>query len=117
MKVVLRFYTELSRWYVDLPEWKGLKEELEMVEGADLLLEFICGGAKETLLTMSDEPFEGADILTLKSLGDPNYAGGAYYTLEHYDGHPLDLMIWLCPVTLFVFEDGYPETIYFREVD
>ncbi len=32
-----KFYkTEVGRWYVDLPEWEGSVDELEMVAGADL---------------------------------------------------------------------------------
>ena len=32
---------EDNRWFVDLPEWEGEKDELEMVLGADMLLDII----------------------------------------------------------------------------
>ncbi len=38
----LRFYKEEDhRWYVDLHEWNGSKEELEMVMGADIMLDYM----------------------------------------------------------------------------
>ena len=40
--MILNFYKEeTNRWYVDLPCWSGLKEDLEMVEGADLMLDIL----------------------------------------------------------------------------
>ena len=38
----IRFYQDPdTRWYVDLPEFPGTKAELEMVLGADTMLEFL----------------------------------------------------------------------------
>jgi hypothetical protein len=40
MRQILRFYrTTEDRWYIDLPEWKGSIADLEMIEGADTMLD------------------------------------------------------------------------------
>ena len=37
-----KFYKDPEhRWYVDLPEWEGEKDNLEMVLGADSFLEIL----------------------------------------------------------------------------
>ncbi len=54
-----RFYKdELNRWYVDLPEWEGDQAELEMVCGADTMLDILAQGDGEVRLTLSLEPIE-----------------------------------------------------------
>jgi hypothetical protein len=38
----IRFYKEPdSTWFADIPEWEGEKWELEMVMGADMMLEIL----------------------------------------------------------------------------
>lgn len=62
---VFKFYrdkTPIGRkaWYVDLPEFKGPKAELEMVAGADDFLEMVAGyspAKREVFLTIGLEPF------------------------------------------------------------
>ena len=39
MEQNLKFNKEADRWYIDLPDWTGTKGELEMVAGADTLLD------------------------------------------------------------------------------
>jgi hypothetical protein len=40
-----RFYKDPDgRWYVDLPEYQGSKQDLEMVSGADAFLEILAQG-------------------------------------------------------------------------
>ena len=40
--MILNFVKEEdNRWYIDLPNWEGDKADLEMVMGADTLLEYI----------------------------------------------------------------------------
>ena len=51
----LAFVKEKSgRWYIDLPEWEGAHANLEMVAGADLLLDHL------PLVDVSYLFFEGA---------------------------------------------------------
>lgn len=107
-----RFYKEFSNhWYVDLPEWNGSKDELEMVMGADTMLNIISQGENEVYLTISLEPFNGCSIL--KKIEDTPEVGGAIYLMESYKGIEYNLRLWLCEVTRFVF--GYlPEKIYIK---
>ena len=39
MEQNLKFNKEGKLWYIDLPQWTGTKAELEMVAGADKLLD------------------------------------------------------------------------------
>lgn len=94
-----------GRWYVILPEWEGDREALEMVMGADTMLDIIAQGENLVNVNVSEDPFKDAKfILTLK-----NYeAGGANY---HLTSKLYNFDIWLCEVTAFVF--GFlPKILY-----
>jgi hypothetical protein len=61
-----RFIKEGSSWYIDLPEYLeqgGSKDDLQMISGADTMLDIIAGDADEVTLQMDTEPFRGADEL------------------------------------------------------
>ena len=112
----LKFNKEFDGWFVELPEWSGSKADLQMVCGADTFLDILCDGEWYVWLTLSDEPFTGANELKLTGIGmlDGEFVdSGATYTLENYMGIPFSLDMWLCDVTLFVF-GKFPETIYFK---
>ena len=65
-----RFYKEVTgRWYVDLPEWEGAKDDLEMVAGADTFLEILSQGEGITNVTLSDNVYEGSYMLEMQRLG------------------------------------------------
>ena len=102
-----------GRWYVVLPEWPGAKEDLEMVEGADTLLDILSEGLSEISLILSEQEFPNADKLKFKRLAD-EIGNGAHYYLETYKGIPFMLPMWLCDVTYFVFS-SFPEIIYFSK--
>lgn len=115
-----RFYQEEDgRWYIDLPEYinegLGTKDNLEMVAGADTLLSTLAQGETNIYVRFSDKPFEGSTIELIRSSGytyteefdDIDVDPGAYYTVKHTDA-----IIWLCPVTRYVFNNTYPETIF-----
>ena len=116
MRRTFKFYkTEVGRWYVDLPEWEGSIDELEMVAGADLFLELLSQGEETVFLTLSTVPFEGSEILEMKYLGTLEgweMGAGAWYKLVSYMGLEYKLDMWLCDVTKFVF-GSFPENIYF----
>lgn len=99
-----------SRWYVDLPEWTGSKAELEMVAGADTMLEYMSEGTGKVRTSISEEEIPGFDKLTLE-FETPDI-GGAYYLLKTYQGIEINLNMWLCDVTKFVFGGYLPKTIY-----
>lgn len=104
---------ESGRWFIVLPEWDGYKEDLEMVSGADDMLDIIANGKNTVELMVSVDPFENADVLIFDKFGPSQYEGGAYYQLYRYCGNKLDMIIWLCDVTKFVFGE-FPDNIYFK---
>ena len=98
-----RFYKEEdNRWYIDLPEWEGSKEDLEMVSGADLLLFNLANDNNEVYVTFDTTPFDDCHTLT--------HEGDGYYNNDAWHG---PILIWLCHVTKFVFGD-YPDKIYYK---
>jgi hypothetical protein len=108
---LLKFYKESdNRWYVNLPEWEGTKSELEMVAGADNMLEYMAEGENNVSVFMSEEEFEGADTLQFVSLAD-EIGNGAFYKLKTYLGIEINLEIWICDVTKFIFGD-FPKKIH-----
>lgn len=107
----LKFEKESTgEWYVDLPEWEGPRADLQMVAGADAWLDIMCQGEWHVWVTVSDEPFDGADQLELVNSSLPE---GATYWLRSYLGLDYFIEMWLCDVTKFVF-GGFPSVIYFR---
>jgi hypothetical protein len=107
----LKFYKEAdNRWYVELPEWQGSKADLEMVAGADTMLEYMAEDKDHVFLYLSETEFVGADKLDLVCLA-ADLGNGAYYRMEMYNGIELNLEMWLCDVTKFVFGD-FPKIIF-----
>ena len=108
-----------NKWYIDYPEWTGDKWELEMVLGADTMLDIIAQGENVAYLTISTEPFKidadhaevKIDAFTLTKVKDTPNEGGAVYIMKEWYGFEYNLEMWLCHVTEFVF--GYlPDVIY-----
>lgn len=107
-----KFYKESdNRWYVDLPEWTGTKADLEMVAGADAMLEYMAEGNNEVSLYISEQEFDGCDHLRLECKAD-DIGSGAYYFMQKYRGIQIDLRMWLCDVVLFVFDGKFPTSIF-----
>lgn len=108
-----RFYKDIDKkWYVDLPEWTGPKADLEMVVGADTMLEFMAQGIKkdEVYLTVSEEEFNDSDKIDFIREAI-EWENGAFYHLETYKGIKLNQEMWICDVIKFVY--GYfPETLF-----
>lgn len=107
----LTFNKISDKWYVDLPEWEGEFDDLEMVAGADNLLEALSMKLHSKSITF--------DIWTAK----PDVACGSLKkteeTLEGATYQVNDCMFykgtaWLCNVTKFVFGGYHPHDIYFR---
>lgn len=107
-----KFYKdENNNWFIFLPEYPGQKEELQMVDGADTMLDIISQGEDEVSLFLSLEQFDGSYVLEHKRDAE-ELGNGAYYVLNEYQGISFELEMWLCDVTKFVF--GYfPKMIYF----
>jgi hypothetical protein len=103
-----------EKWYIDLPEWTGDKADLEMVAGADTMLEYVGKGNNEVELLLSEFPFEESNILKLIHDYSKETGGGGIYLLEEYDGEILNQEMWLCEVTEWVF-GKLPPFIYFKK--
>lgn len=104
-------------WYIDLPEFieqGGSAGDLQMVDGADKMLDMMAGEEHSVMLYVSRDPFDGADLLSLTEKCDP-YMGGAYYFMKTYEGQEVNRTMWLCQVTEFVFGDLPPEIFVKRE--
>lgn len=116
MERSIRFYKNAKHeWYADIPEWDGALDELQMVEGADDLLNWIAESTGECKLLLADEHFEQAEILELVYVREENLGGGGDYMLETFKGDVKNHRLWLCHVTEFVFKQ-LPERIYFKEI-
>ncbi len=110
-----KFYKEPSgEWYIDLPEWEGAKADLQMVCGADAMLELLAEGRDVVNAYISEDPFEGADELCLIWF-NTIIGSGADYRLKKIKGIEVDKVIWLCDVTKYVF-GKFPEKIYISAI-
>lgn len=110
MKKTIIFYKEAnSDWFADLPEWEGSKVELQMVSGSDSMLEYMAEGENKVTTIISTEPLVGANELIFVSKAE-DIGSGAYYLMKTYGGIEINLTLWLCDVTLFVFGE-FPKVI------
>lgn len=112
-----RFVREGMGWYIDLPEYLlqgGDKGDLQMVSGADTMLDIIAQEKNEVTLQIDTEPFEGADELLPTELCDP-IPGGGYYYMKQFENKTVNKDLWLCDVTRFVF-GNIPGKIYVRNI-
>lgn len=122
------FYKDESGWFIDLPEFieqgLGTKANLAMVLGADTFLDKLSNNGNKITLELS----ENSDLINnkdgvlfftdfstpvekLKEVGHPIQTGAYYIDLE--SGH----VIWLCPVTIYVFDGKYPTKIYYKIIN
>lgn len=100
---------ENGKWYIDLPEWTGEKSALEMVLGADKLLDRLSVGKETVTLLVSEVPIEG-DWHKIKKIMDTPIVGGAIYMSKWFP-------IWLCEVTEFVYDGRMPDVLYYQVAD
>ena len=110
---ILKFVREGKKWYIDLPEWTGRKAALQMVSGADTLLDYMAEGKREVVMYVDEEEFSGCECLTLIN---KCWWNGANYRIETYKNYYMHLKVWLCDVTKVVLGD-FPEKIYFIKVN
>ena len=112
-----RFVREDGRWYIDLPEFLaqgGNKADLEMISGADTMLNLIAEEKNEVTLQIDTETFEDANELLLTGLCAP-ILGGGYYHMNQFENKEVNQDLWLCDVTRFVFGD-IPQKIYVKRI-
>jgi hypothetical protein len=106
-----KFYKEPdNRWYIDLPEWTGSKADLEMVSGADSMLEYMSEGEYQVFVYISEIEFQGADTLRLKGLAG-DVGSGAFYFMQKYRGIEINLDMWICDVSCYIF-GKHPDRLF-----
>lgn len=106
---LLKFEKEYdNRWYIVLPKWEGSKEDLEMVCGADTLLDILSQGENLVYITVSESQYEGYKYMLAFNKEE---AGGVWYDLVSLD---FSFEVWLCSVTKSIFGDRFPEKLYFN---
>jgi len=126
------FHKIKSKWYIDLPLWPGPKAALEMLCGADDLLNRMSDNSNNVTLKFSTRKFKGYDdvldrvckMSELTNESDGKSAGygkfdGAIYEVRNKPIKNEILTknnVWLCGVTLFVFL-RYPKHIYFKKIN
>lgn len=101
---------EDGRWFVVLPEYDGDQEDLEMVDGADALLDYLTEDGLYVTVDVSLEDAEDHPILLRLVAHDEI---GGTYQVKNLDEFRQD--IWLCNVVHFVYGE-HPEIIYFRQL-
>ena len=63
---------------------------------------------------MSDEPFEGADLISLVTDLSESIGGGDYF-MKRYKDEIVNQNMWLCAVTVIVF-GSLPSSVYIKYV-
>ena len=56
----MTFNKEDKKWYIFLPQWEGDKSDLEMVSGADRMLDYLSNNTDTVTVDVSEEPIEDA---------------------------------------------------------
>jgi hypothetical protein len=104
----LKFVKLANNWFVLLPDYKGKVEDLEMVCGADVLIEHLSKGEPIVKVLVSDEQLFSEDNYELNLVSVDGYGGTYKITLK-------DIVeeIWLCNVTKEVL-GNFPGTIFFH---
>lgn len=114
----LNFYIDEQNgaWYADIPEYPGPKEDLQMVLGADDMLNDLAEGKLNLTIGFDTQRLRCTGCAILKKLIIPSsFDGGSgqWYAQEY--NHRTLRAIWLCDVTKFVF-GHFPDIIYFKVI-
>jgi hypothetical protein len=102
----LTFNKEDDKWYIDLPDFPGPKAELEMVFGADKMLDILAQDKKTVNVFLDIKPFDH----DFELIYDREEAEGGWYDLKGQD-----FEVWLCSVTLYVF-GKFPQNLYLKKI-
>lgn len=105
MKKILSFVKLSERWFVDIP-WEGDVSDLQMVAGADLLLDSLCNGSSRVSIEVSTNSIN--DYIHLNRVIEDDLGATYGVNTSNFSGE-----IWLCPVTLSVFPN-YPKDLYIK---
>lgn len=128
----LLFNKESGIWHIDLPDFLemglGTKADLMMVDGADTFLDKLSKNTNSVKVFVSVHRYDGfearisminkgmnTDLLVQKGHAPVDY--GAYYKLDVFNGAQGDHVLWLCPVTEYVFGGSYPKMIWLNVIN
>ncbi len=114
MKKIITFYKVQDCWYADLPDYienGGDMEDLLMVSGADKWLDILCNNGLNVTLEISSTEMLQEKLLLIEE--PKNLYDGAFYIANSYKDEDINHILWLCPVTLFVFKE-YPKVLNYR---
>lgn len=108
---VFTFNKESNLWYIHIP-WKWNHDNLQMVGGADKLLQYLSKGSESVSVScwLSDPHSPNYFKLSRKKW---SLFKGAFYSVENLHGFDRD--IYICPVTLWVF-GKYPKYIWVKKI-
>lgn len=107
----LTFVRLCNKWYVDLPEYNGSLGELEMVAGADELLQEIVDQSDKTHQVTLEIVENKKDSDIQLYLAELNNVGGTYKVYSNDKFKTKE--VWLCNVTKFVFGE-HPNEIFVK---
>lgn len=99
----ISFYKESDRWYADIPSVS--KEDCEMVQGADLLLDRLSLGYDKVDVDFSD--VDNGKSIYRYHLMEHDENGGTYTNGNE--------TFWICNVTHDVFGE-HPKMLYINKV-
>lgn len=113
-----RFYKkDGNEWFIDLPQYiedGGNVEDLQMVAGADTLLDLVSNFKSDVILELSENKFDECE--ELEYLSEPPVITGCYYHLTTFQNRPFMDIIWLCDVVKYVFNGIFPKSIFFKVI-
>lgn len=114
--IELTFKKLSGKWYCDIP-YEGDVNDLEMVLGADLMLEALPFTIHQDIRKVQiyyDEIPEKYDVLLINMFEYEELTEGATYKIKGF-GYEGIGKLWICDVTLKVL--GYfPERIYIKTI-
>ncbi|WP_217603732.1 DUF6717 family protein [Chitinophaga sp. GbtcB8] len=111
---LFNFIFKNEKWYIDLPQYLALggkESDLEMVAGADVMLDLYSQHKSSVSLFIDTVPFQNSDALYLTEICNKEDGGGAFYFMPFYQQKKIDQSVWLCDVLIFVF-NAIPPIIY-----
>lgn len=104
----IRFVKLAEKWFIDIP-WIGDVNDLQMVSGADSLLDILSKGSKEFNCTVSTLLMNKQWLAHLEKISEDEI-GADYQAYSDYISTP----VWLCNVTKHLFEI-FPDNFYIYE--
>ena len=106
----LSFKKESGNWYIKLKFWLGPKSALEMVQGADKLLDKLSHQCNAVKLKVYKKPQD--DSIKVCLITPNKLSNGGNYKIEGPQG--FHKKMWLCNVTRFVYLGRMPKELYIK---